>query len=95
MFDVSKGLELLIHSKSNVVLSEKEYQILKKTGIVTKKLSISSLDDKTLVVIINVYFPEEDSEEFTKDNNGNYIVPESSRGSPFLELEDEDEEDWE
>lgn len=99
-FNVSKGLELLLGSigvSKNIVLSEEEYQILKKTGIFTKKFSVSSLDDKTLNVIINIYFPEEDSEEFVRDNDGNYIVPEESLGSPFLELEDEDEddEDWE
>lgn len=96
MFDVSKGLELLIHSKGNLVLSEREYQILKKTGILTKKFDVNSLDNKFLKVIVNIYFPEENSEEFIKDIDGNYIVPDGSLGSPFLELEDEDEEeDWE
>lgn len=101
MFDVSKGLELLLNSigaNKNIVLSEDEYQILKKTGIYTKKFDIDTYltDTKKLTVIVNIYFPEEDSEEFIKNNDGNYVVPEESISSPFLELEDEDEEeDWE
>ena len=99
-FDVSFGLELLVDSaltKKSLVLSEEEYQILKKTGIYTKKFSVASLG-KDLNVVINIYFPEEDSEEFKQDEDGNYIVPNESLGSPFLEFdeeEDEDEEDWE
>lgn len=97
-FNISNGLELLLHSNGNLVLSKEEYQVLKHTGIYTKKVSLDSLDNNKLIVIVNVYFPDECAEDFKLDNNGNYIVPDDSIGSPFLELSDEDEddiEDWE
>ena len=96
MFNVSNGLDLMVDSliqSQSLVLSEEEYQILKKTGIYTKYFNLDSLGNDVLKVAINIYFPEEDSEEFIKDSNGNYIILEDSLGSPFLEVDEDDDEE--
>lgn len=99
-FNVTSSLCLLVESlldNQDILLSTDEYQILKKTGILTKHLSLESFGNDILQVAINIYYPEEDSTEFDQDTNGLYIVPKDSLGSPFLEVsEDEDDEEiWE